>query len=67
MPYEQQWDPNVTASCPPTEWRETWPDKNGPPVMQEFPCLHCFGRGQRKVGGYVKVWVEPPPPPTNTR
>lgn len=64
MPYEQQWDPNVTDDCPPTEEvAATDPsNKGGPPVMTQMPCPYCFGTGKRKVGGYVQVWIEPPPP-----
>lgn len=61
MPYEQQWDPNVMGPCPTYVEVKSF-HKGEVPSIEMIPCPVCGGRGEKKVGGYVRVWVDPGPP-----
>lgn len=63
MPYERQWDPKVLGPCNNCTDGITWEmvDIKGMPEMRPRPCPECRN-GQREVGGWVNVWVEPDPP-----
>lgn len=68
MPYENQWDPNKLGPCDcgnGVEWYDDFSRVKGiddVPQLRSRPHGPCSGTGQRPVGGWVRVWIDPPSP-----
>jgi hypothetical protein len=58
VPYEDAWNPNITESCPKTVTATRF-RADGSSYPEEIECPACSGTGERKVGGWVQVWIDP--------